>query len=441
MANPSYSTPGAMPPAYNQPGPPEPPRNARGETPAETERRWLGNIASVVLPMFLARKLLKPKYRTGHPDPVMERMVRIRAWLGLAVVFGVFLRVFYENKVKKGGPSIPGMENVPTNIPTDFGTGFPTGFGTNTNLGAPGPGATGAPSADALANVPMPRATGLPTDFSTAFNLPTLPTGTKFPSFTAVPGNVPTPAPSGNGSGLPSGMGQQMQDLQNAMSAVDKVNDGFAVFQEIAASVIERVILAPISCMIGIVLIGMFLVLSARPHAREHTLRQLVHPIRVILLFAAITAASVGAYVGLHRAAGLNHKTYPINKDGTTLQLVLSWAAAFVLLWALMFALGALWQVTRHLFAAIDGHPLLPALLAMWLAWSLTLNDLSLKAGSQLVPGGQFMDSQDTVPDNVKAAVAILGSTAITALALWEIARINKWNGIDFRSGPFGHRP
>ncbi|HSA54010.1 MAG TPA: hypothetical protein VLH10_28350, partial [Yinghuangia sp.] len=122
MAHQQSYAPGA-PPAYGQQPPlaPEPPRNARGETPVETERRWLTNIAAVVLPVFLASKLLKPKYRCGRPDPVMERVIRVRAWLGLAVVFGIFLRVFYEKKT--GKPSIfpqtgttPSAPSVPTNL-------------------------------------------------------------------------------------------------------------------------------------------------------------------------------------------------------------------------------------------------------------------------------------------------------------------------------------
>src|SRR5690349_8088868 len=101
MAHQQSYAPGGPPGFGQRPTPvPEPPRNARGETPVETERRWLSNIAAAVLPMFLASKLLKPKYHCGRPDPIMERVVRVRAWLGLTVVFGVFLRVFYENNAK-----------------------------------------------------------------------------------------------------------------------------------------------------------------------------------------------------------------------------------------------------------------------------------------------------------------------------------------------------
>jgi hypothetical protein len=97
--------------------------------------------------------------------------------------------------------------------------------------------------------------------------------------------------------------------------------------------------------------------------------------------------------------------------------------------------------VTRHLFAAIDGHPLLPALLAIWLAWTLVLNDIVFNLGNNWVPLSGAMVNNDAVPDNLKAALGILGATTITVLALWEISRIGKWNGINFRSGPFSPRP
>ncbi|UGQ14919.1 PT domain-containing protein [Yinghuangia sp. ASG 101] len=380
--------------------------------------------------MFLASKLLKPKYRCGRPDPIMERVVRVRAWLGLTVVFGVFLRVFYENNARNPyqgtspgsgatNPAVPSMPSVPT------------------NLGMPG-----TPSIDAMANLPMPQATGLPTGLPTGFDFPTnLPTGygtglpTNLP--TGLGTNFPTAVPtagSGGSSGLDASVNHATQSLHTISSAV-------SVGQEIAGAVIDRIVIAPVMCALGIVLIGLLLTLFAAPHARTATIHQLRHPIRTIILFALVTAGGIGAYLGLHAGAGLRHKTIMINDEGTALQLILSWASAFVLLWTVLFAIGALWQVTRHLFAAIDGHPLLPAMLAIWLAWTLVFNDIALHAGGQMVPLSGAFDSQDTVPDNVKAAIGILGATLVTVLALWEIARINKWNGINFRTGPFGNRP
>ncbi|WTW96512.1 hypothetical protein OG216_25500 [Streptomycetaceae bacterium NBC_01309] len=415
-----------MPPAYARQPPPEPPRNARGETPAETERRWLGNIASVVFPMVLAARLLKPKYRCGRPDPIMDRVIRLRAWVGLTVVFGVFLRVFYEKKT--GRPSIfqtPKSGESPS-VPS---------FPTNQGLPAPGSGGTGMPSIDTMANMPMPQATR-PTSIPTGFDLPTnLPTG--MPTGFKMPSNFPTAAPTG-GSGLPPGV---EDPLKQAEQSINTLQDGIAIGQELVGATIDRLIIAPVLCALGIVVIGLLLALFAAPHARSTTVQQLRHPIRVVILFAVITAAGIGAYVGLRAAAGLRHKTYMLREDGTGLQLVMSWVSAFALFWTVLFALGALWQVTRHFFAAIDGHPLLPALLGIWLAWSLVLNDLALHVGGNLVPLAGAMDTQDTVPDNVKAALGILGATIITALALWEIARVNKWNGINFRSGPFANRP
>ncbi|MDI2131741.1 hypothetical protein [Yinghuangia seranimata] len=404
MANPSYYPPGAMT-GHAPQGSPEPPRNARGETPIETERRWLGNITAAVLPIFLAGKLLKPKYRNGRPDPLMERFARIRAWLGLSIVITVFVyAIFKKNKAAKSSgmpavtptgasgsiPSLPGANAFATSAPTGLPTGMPT-FPTNFPTKFPTGGA------------------GLPTNF-------TMP---------AVPGSGAGAATPGTGSGATSGVASTNTEGEIR----DAVN-------QLASAIVHRIVLAPIACAIGIVVIGAVLVMLAHPHARQNTLRQLGHPIRVLLLFITIPAASFGLWYGLHRAAGLRGKAYPLNTDGTQLQLILSWAAAAVALWGVLFSIGALWQITKNLFAAIDGHPLLPALLAMWLAWTLTINDLSLNLGGDIA---QISGGEETVPDNLKTAVAVLGSVVITALSLWEISRLYKWNGINHRSGPHGH--
>ncbi|MEU8133865.1 hypothetical protein [Streptodolium elevatio] len=399
-----------MPPAYAQQPPPEPPRNARGETPVETERRWLSNISSVLFPVLLAAKLLKPKYLTGRPDAMMDRINRIRAWLGLAIVFGLFLRVFYSKK-----RAVP---NMPVST-TPNAEGLPAPATT------PGASSLG----DALAAGPpptMPKATSIPTDLSSLF-----PSG--FPT------NFPTRAPSG---GVPTGVDPGIQDLQqqadDMMETADKAVQLFSVGQEFVSAVVHRIILAPLFCALGLVVVGLFLVLLAHPSVRSLTLHQLTHPLRAMVVFTAVLAVGITAYVLLRNAAGLKNKTYVLNKDGTQTQLVLSWVSAFLVIWCVLFAVGALWQITKHLFAAADGHPLLLPLLTMWLAWSLTLNDITLELGSGMLNG--LAAGSDTVPDNVKAAVAIAGSTVISFLSFWEMSRLQKWNGITFRSGPFAPR-
>jgi hypothetical protein len=417
MANPTHYPPGtAAAPGLH---PPEPPLNARGETPIETERRWLGNIAAVVLPMFLAGKLLKPKYRTGRPDPLMERVVRIRAWLGLTVVFAVFLRVLYKRDKdatgtlpktpKAGGLTDPGAIPHPTGLPDasalahPMATGLPTGLPTNFPTGLPTNFPTNFPTGGLPTNFPTAPGAGIPTSMPTA------------------PGSTPDMSSLGS-----SGTSTRVQEFKDTLS-------------DVIAAIFHRIVLAPVACALGLVVCGLILVVFARPHVRQHTIRQLVHPIRVILLFALIPVAGFGLYFGLRRVAGLKGKTYLLNTDGSALQLVASWAAAFVAYWTLLFALGALWQITRHLFAAIDGHPMLPALLAIWLAWTLTINDIAFGVGNNMLGG--LAAGSDTVPDNVKAAVGILGSTAVTALALWELARLHRWNGINLKSGPWGNQP
>ncbi|MGA4540795.1 hypothetical protein ACPA54_12430 [Uniformispora flossi] len=418
MANPTHYPPGtAAAPGLH---PPEPPRNARGETPIETERRWLGNIVSVTFPVILAGKLLKPKYRHGRPDPMMENVNRARAWLGLTLVFGVFLAIFYRHR-KNNTPLMP---NMPV-----------------TN-GMPAPGPTSSPIGEALANgalpTPMPQATGLPTNFPT--NYPT-DLSSLFPSgYPKLPTNFSTSMPTGIPTGRTVDPGlQKLQDQSTDM--VGKANnmlDALSVGQEAVSSIVHRIVLAPIFCALGIVVIGVLLSLFAHPHVRDHTVRQLVHPIKVIFIFCGVMAVGITAYVLVRNAAGTKHKVFLINKDGTQKELILSWVAAFIAVWCILFAVGALWQVTKHLFAAADGHPLLLPLLTIWLAWTMTVNDLTLKLGDGLLNG--LAAGSNTVPDNVKAGTGVLGATIISVLAIWEMSRLHKWNGINFRSGPNGSR-
>ncbi|GCD97954.1 hypothetical protein [Embleya hyalina] len=297
------------------------PGHAPVETAAQIERRWIANVASVVVPGVLAHRMLRPAHRIGKPDGLMGNLNRVRAWLGLMIVLAVFLRGLYQERTHGSGESA-----------------------TTTRI------------------------------------------------------------------------------------------QGAQVVAEVASAMVRRMVLLPVYGIIGIVLIGCLLVLFARPHLRSLTMRQLIHPVRSVGLFLVVPVIGVAVAWGCRRGAGLGSNTNTLRTDGTMVQLVLSWVSMVVGIWVFGFAVVAIWQVAQHLFSAADGHPMLPALMAMWLAWTFTLTDLLIKTDNPLFAGS------DIVPDNIKLPVGVGGSLIITALSVWEIRRLGRWNGITWRSGPWGSR-
>ncbi|MYW05904.1 hypothetical protein [Streptomyces sp. SID3343] len=209
---------------------------------------------------------------------------------------------------------------------------------------------------------------------------------------------------------------------------------GLQIFSELVSALVRRMVLLPLYGIVGILLIGCLMVMLARPEMRGPTLRQLIHPVRAVGLFMVVPVLGTALAWGTRKGAGLGSNTNTLRTDGTTVQLALSWVSMVTALWVFGFAIVAIWQVAQHLFSAADGHPMLPALMAMWLAWTFTCTDLFLKTDNMLFAGS------DIVPDNLKAVVGIGGSAIITALSVWEIRRLGRWNGITWRSGPWGMR-
>ncbi|WP_331766373.1 hypothetical protein [Embleya sp. NBC_00896] len=296
--------------------------HAATPTPRQIERRWLANVATVVVPGVLAHRLLRPSHRIGRPDTLMGNLNRVRAWLGLVIVLAVFLRALYKE---------------------------------STHISAQQAG----------------------------------------------PGTKPR---------------------------------GSQVVAELVSALVRRMVLLPMYGIVGILLIGCLLVICARPQLRALTLRQLIYPVRAVGLFLVVPVLGIALAWGCRKGAGLGSNTNTLRTDGTAAQLALSWVSMVTALWVFGFALVAIWQVARHLFSAADGHPMLPALMAVWLAWTFTLTDLFVKTDNPVFAGS------DIVPDTVKAAVGVGGSVIITALSIWEIRRLGRWNGITLRSGPWGSR-
>jgi hypothetical protein len=209
---------------------------------------------------------------------------------------------------------------------------------------------------------------------------------------------------------------------------------GLQIVAELVSALVRRMVLLPVYGIVGILLIGCVMVLLARPGLRGPTLRQLIHPVRAVGLFLVVPGVGMALAWGCRKGAGLGADTNTLRTDGTTVQLALSWAAMVTALWVFGFAIVAIWQVAQHLFSAADGHPMLPALMAMWLAWTFTCTDLFLKTDNFLFAGS------DIVPDNLKVVVGVGGSAIITVLSVWELRRLGRWNGITWRSGPWGSR-
>ncbi|MGR7000087.1 hypothetical protein ACU686_21680 [Yinghuangia aomiensis] len=72
--------------------------------------------------------------------------------------------------------------------------------------------------------------------------------------------------------------------------------DALSVGQEaVAIRLVHRIVaMAPIFCALGIVVIGASVAQALpTPHVRDHTVRQLVHPIKVIFIFCGVMAMGI----------------------------------------------------------------------------------------------------------------------------------------------------
>lgn len=92
-------------------------------------------------------------------------------------------------------------------------------------------------------------------------------------------------------------------------------------------------------------------------------------------------------------------------------------------IWTGFFAIFAFFLVPRHLFAAADGHLLMPSLLAPTLSWAVAAVDLAS-------PGN------DRVPAVVSIIVTLGGPVTITLMSVWEAKRVRELYGVSFRGGP-----
>lgn len=175
----------------------------------------------------------------------------------------------------------------------------------------------------------------------------------------------------------------------------------------------------------GIIVLGAVLILTTRPAVRKATALRLLIPLRAIAVFIPATVLLVhwmplGGDLNIVQALSLRH----LESQHTLIGLALPGADSLLRLWALVFCVVMLYAAPRHLFRTADAHPLLPPLLAAWIAW--------IVAGPEL--GTLHFD---TASAKASAALILGAPLSFTLLGLIEIAWLGLHDGVTFRSGPW----
>ncbi|WP_436791076.1 hypothetical protein [Yinghuangia sp. YIM S10712] len=181
--------------------------------------------------------------------------------------------------------------------------------------------------------------------------------------------------------------------------------------EKIFSEAIMHVTISVVVAVVAVPLTALILVLLTEPAKRRETRRSMRYPMK-----------SMGAFIG----AGAVLTTLALvgvveMRPGGALMVlvVLGWIA---LIWCGFFAITAFFMVPRHLFAAADGHLLMPCLLAPTLSWAVAAVDLA-------APG------HNRVPAVVAAIVTLGAPVTITAMSVWEAKRVRLLYGVTFRSG------
>ncbi|NUU20550.1 MAG: hypothetical protein HOV68_03385 [Streptomycetaceae bacterium] len=171
----------------------------------------------------------------------------------------------------------------------------------------------------------------------------------------------------------------------------------------VTVSVVVAVIAVPVTALA--------LVLLTEDAKRRETRRSMRAPMKSMGLF--IGAGVV--FAGCAAAAQLG-----IPRNGPWIALLV--VGGYAVIWTGVFATLAFFMVPRHLFAAADGHLLMPSLLAPTLSWAVAAVDLAS-------PGN------NRVPEVVAAIVTLGAPVSITAMSVWEAKRTKELYGVSFRGG------
>ncbi|MGW1997935.1 hypothetical protein [Embleya sp. NPDC001921] len=184
--------------------------------------------------------------------------------------------------------------------------------------------------------------------------------------------------------------------------------------QGLMTSFIASVFVAIIACPIAVAII----VALTRSDVRTETRKSLMLPLRSLGLFVLVSVATLGGLTALA------YGSKEVNAGASVASFFLTALGLAVSLWVLRFWILAVRAIPQHLFRAVDGHPLLPAVIAPWLSWCGALIDLGDDGGKGALPVG------------VRLIGTLGGPVTITIMSLWEIRRVRSRYGVTFRGGP-----
>jgi hypothetical protein len=159
-------------------------------------------------------------------------------------------------------------------------------------------------------------------------------------------------------------------------------------------------------------LLCMGIVLAATRRGRRGTVvRQLRWPALTLGAFLLVMAALLVFNAGGAGVLMRYDDNIPLN--GTV-------AGGIVGLWFLFFAFRSAYLISQYWFNAVDGHPYLQPLMAVWMAWVLAINTIVFGRGD----GGDGGDGdRGNVPATVALALPVIAGLVTTGFAVAEAVR------------------
>lgn len=156
-------------------------------------------------------------------------------------------------------------------------------------------------------------------------------------------------------------------------------------------------------------LICMGIVVAAtRRGGRGAVVRQLRWPALTLAVFVVVMAALLAFNAG--GAGVLMRYDDNIPLSGTV-------AGGVVGLWFLFFAFRGAYLISQYWFNAVDGHPYLQPLMAVWMAWVLAINTIAFGRNDD----GEGGD--DGIPTTVALALPVVAGLVTTGFAVAEAVR------------------
>lgn len=143
---------------------------------------------------------------------------------------------------------------------------------------------------------------------------------------------------------------------------------------------------------------------TTRRGRRGAVMRQLKWPALTLGVFILVMAALLAFNAG--GAGVLMRYDDRIPLSGTV-------AGGVVGLWFLFFAFRSAYLISQYWFNAVDGHPYLQLLMAVWMAWVLAINTIAFRPDR----------GADGIPAAVALALPIVAGLVTTGFAVAEAVR------------------